>query len=1042
MSIEGDTADEVRTLLNNPSVMDSIEKVLSKGSTSSNDFTLHDEDHSYRVAERMVEILPNETFQELSPYELMLCILSCYLHDIGMTPEAAKIKKHYYYITGKDKSVLNEDEVKELQKWLDIEDQNIDIRSDSVEHTDKAQEILTYYARYKHNDWSEEWIVKHLSRIELPGYIRWQADLINICKSHHYGYEFLMHERLDHKKVNGQNCHRRIIALCLRLADVLEIDPERTPSIILTHREIAQKSLIYWLKDQEITVSIDGGQISFYARPQRAFLYKAVIETVKQIEDEIALCNRITSDKPLSRVKNANPKQNYHWHIFLGELDIKPFEDSFYYINGSFRPNVNRVLALLGGIELYGDTKVAIRELLQNSFDAVKEKIAYKRITSGLLGNEWNKKLGDEYGVNISIQIENENIWLTCKDQGVGMTRELIENYFLVSGASQKYQTSELIRKCTTYNIEYDRIGQFGIGVLSYFMIADRIEIYTKRAQDTGYPEGDLLGWKFTLDGIQDFGELTRVNIEGSGTEIKMLLKKNAFIEDKPIPQQIKDYLQSLVTLSPCKLVITSTIPGNEFEVNYSEGWTRPVDSLISEFMESISLYMNNSHSYEKNELINKLFPQEKTHQDMSFLEDISVRIKPYHFEEDLPENLGSFRVLILGFQLDNGFTFFYAKTKELGDIFHIIPTNHKSFINQNSFSYYRENQLFSWKGFATQVTKAPDAITSIKFPQFYYEVNLKNRAIKLSVNRNSVELSSSDLEKVNSFINTKVSSYLLSILNENDQGVWQDFNDVFLNDYLPEETKYPLWTVDSSPYAKTLHVKRINLPVVIFGVYNFDNLYRLADQYLDVLYMYSEHPIGTIPNFLQSKLRLHVIYHIDGTSSIAILATDIERGNPQELSYAYPVDFPENWDNVIAVLENWPRQESFHFINRKYFNDDIVKRVAIANFELSLKNDGSENEILNKISLSKNESQELLLLLIIHYDQYWTNLFTVYSDTCEIIWRNVFGELNEVYIYKNSNTLTKLTMGETYNDYEAVDIKTCLPQLNNSDIIFEEIRQ
>ena len=53
-------AKEVITLLENPLVMDKIETILAKGG-SFKDFTLHDEDHSFRVAERMIEILPSET---------------------------------------------------------------------------------------------------------------------------------------------------------------------------------------------------------------------------------------------------------------------------------------------------------------------------------------------------------------------------------------------------------------------------------------------------------------------------------------------------------------------------------------------------------------------------------------------------------------------------------------------------------------------------------------------------------------------------------------------------------------------------------------------------------------------------------------------------------------------------------------------------------------------------------------------------------------------------------------------------------------------
>jgi HD-GYP domain-containing protein (c-di-GMP phosphodiesterase class II) len=65
-----------------------IETILSKAATSPKDFTLHDEEHAYRVAEWMVRIIPGSAFNALNAYECMLLVLAAYLHDIGMTRAA------------------------------------------------------------------------------------------------------------------------------------------------------------------------------------------------------------------------------------------------------------------------------------------------------------------------------------------------------------------------------------------------------------------------------------------------------------------------------------------------------------------------------------------------------------------------------------------------------------------------------------------------------------------------------------------------------------------------------------------------------------------------------------------------------------------------------------------------------------------------------------------------------------------------------------------------------------------------------------------
>jgi hypothetical protein len=65
-------AEPVRTTLKQ--CMPKIEAVLSKGGTAPTDFTLHDADHSHRVAERMAEIIPHDSLEGLTCYELALLL--------------------------------------------------------------------------------------------------------------------------------------------------------------------------------------------------------------------------------------------------------------------------------------------------------------------------------------------------------------------------------------------------------------------------------------------------------------------------------------------------------------------------------------------------------------------------------------------------------------------------------------------------------------------------------------------------------------------------------------------------------------------------------------------------------------------------------------------------------------------------------------------------------------------------------------------------------------------------------------------------------
>jgi hypothetical protein len=78
-------------------ILPDIQDVLAFTS-SPIDFTLHDAQHAFRVAERMMQVIPEPVHDQLSVFELALLLLSAYLHDIGMTPARRHVELHYQYL--------------------------------------------------------------------------------------------------------------------------------------------------------------------------------------------------------------------------------------------------------------------------------------------------------------------------------------------------------------------------------------------------------------------------------------------------------------------------------------------------------------------------------------------------------------------------------------------------------------------------------------------------------------------------------------------------------------------------------------------------------------------------------------------------------------------------------------------------------------------------------------------------------------------------------------------------------------------------------
>ncbi|MGB9119979.1 MAG: hypothetical protein WCE73_05115, partial [Candidatus Angelobacter sp.] len=227
-----------------------IQNILTLGGTSPTDFTLHDAGHAFRVAQRMAQLVPQDILGHLSVYELALLLLSAYLHDIGMTPEQSKIVRHYQYLVTGNQTLLSSPEQHLFQLFLDDQFDGVTapIAKNTPTESDlrRTSEIITYYARFRHNDWSEEWIRSNLSEETLGTYEGWVNDLITICRSHHEGYSDLRQERFKPRLVGSPATvfQMRYLAVILRVADILEFDPERTPLVLFKHRFISPSSLI------------------------------------------------------------------------------------------------------------------------------------------------------------------------------------------------------------------------------------------------------------------------------------------------------------------------------------------------------------------------------------------------------------------------------------------------------------------------------------------------------------------------------------------------------------------------------------------------------------------------------------------------------------------------------------------------------------------------------------------------------------------------------------------------------------------------------
>lgn len=191
----------------------------------------------------------------------------------------------------------------------------------------------------------------------------------------------------------------------------------------------------------------------------------------------------------------------------------------------SFQADVARLLHMMVH-SVYSDRDIFVRELISNSADAC-EKLRYEALSRPEL-------LEGAAGFQITITAAKDDRTLTFEDNGIGMDRQdLVHALGTIasSGTRAFIEKSRSSGAGATEDRELDGgsnnserlIGQFGVGFYSVFMVADRVEVASRKA-------GDQQAWLWTSDGAGAFeiAPLDDVNAPQRGTRITLRLKDNA----------------------------------------------------------------------------------------------------------------------------------------------------------------------------------------------------------------------------------------------------------------------------------------------------------------------------------------------------------------------------------------------------------------------------------------------------------------------------------------------------------------------------------
>jgi molecular chaperone HtpG len=200
-----------------------------------------------------------------------------------------------------------------------------------------------------------------------------------------------------------------------------------------------------------------------------------------------------------------------------------------------FQAEVSRLLDIVAH-SLYSDRRIFLRELISNAADAC-DRLRYE-------GQSRPELLAGDPELRITIAIDKPNRVLTIADNGIGMSHDdLVENLGTIarSGTAKFMQTLSGDAKK-----DVSLIGQFGVGFYSAYMVADRVNVVSRKA-------GEDSAWQWSSDGRGAY-TVTPAERAGRGTSVMLHMREDAgeFLEPlrlRAIVAQYSDHIALPIVL-------------------------------------------------------------------------------------------------------------------------------------------------------------------------------------------------------------------------------------------------------------------------------------------------------------------------------------------------------------------------------------------------------------------------------------------------------------------------------------------------------------
>lgn len=453
-------------------------------------FSKHDSSHSQNIIKYVGMLLGEQRINKLSVSDLLVFLLSCYAHDIGMSlryesihdvmgGEQLKRTLDNYTDSVQEDLAMAAERLLQFRNRDEIEiEGNFKQNYGALDIYKDVLQIIEEEFRKNHPKRSSEIIEKDEKLNDLLG-TRINRILSEVCEAHGKDIEEIMNLPWESVGIFDDYIHPRFLAAMLCIGDLLDMDTDRfdqvyinattgMPELSKIHQKKHQSVRNFLVKNSIIEISTDCDEMN---------VYRATRDWVKWLK---LACKFIATEwNQISPEEFGNaPYINKAEILLNGAEKWGCFADTKFHISDDY------ALDLLKGSGIYKDKFIFMREIIQNAIDAtvkriyndlvlkygstISEKDCLKYLTDGTI-------VLDDYAINGKIFIENEKVIVELSDQGIGIKTSDIGRIAGLKGRS--HTEMEDIAK---FPLWLKPSGIFSIGLQSIFLVANSFEIITR----------------------------------------------------------------------------------------------------------------------------------------------------------------------------------------------------------------------------------------------------------------------------------------------------------------------------------------------------------------------------------------------------------------------------------------------------------------------------------------------------------------------------------------------------------------------------------